>query len=147
VKRLLFALALIALPLSAQAQRTRGVNFSVAGDKYLVVSVPESLDTGVVAQVFQITPGFPFRIVSVKTYAVANARGAVTGQVRMGTDTASVLDSALVFADSTEYTAGLKARATLTGGGSTTSIRVYVSTVGAGAILGGYVVIRIRPTG
>lgn len=143
MRRLLFALALLALPYSAEAQR-RGLNFETGLDKIVVVPVTTATSQ-TAARFFTYTPGFAFRIVSIKTYCRAKA-GTVSGQVRIGSDTTTVLDSALVFtADSTEYTARVKARVVRVGHSSASSIRLYYTTDGSGALTNGFIVIRLRP--
>jgi hypothetical protein len=144
MRRFIFALALFVVPFAAEAQRPRGLNFEVGLDKVIVVPVVTAT-TQTAAKFFTYTPGFAFRVISIKTYCRAKA-GTVTGQVRVGTDTTTVLDSALVFnADSTEYAGRIKARFSRVGAGSTSSIRVYYTTDGTGALTNGFVVLRIRP--
>jgi len=147
VRRLLFALAILVsaiAPAESRAQRPRGVNFEVGQDKYIMVRLVTATSQ-TAAKAFVYTPGFNFKIISVKTYARAKA-GTVSGQIRVGTDTTTILDSALVFkADSTEYTGRVKARVLRVGAGTTASIRVYYTTDGSGALTDGYVIIRIRP--
>jgi hypothetical protein len=142
VKRLILTLALLALPFTAEAQR-RGLNFDVMSEKVLVIPVTTAVSQTAVRS-FTYTPGFAFRITSVRSYCRTLA-GTVSAQIRVAGDTASVLDSAITFTDSTQRLFTVKAAKRRTGFGSTRALSVFFTTDGSGVLTNGFVILRIKP--
>lgn len=144
MRRFILALALLcSLPLAAEAQRPRGLNLEVGLDKVLVIPI-STATSQTNALVLAYTPGYTFRIISVKTYTRVVA-GTVTGQLRVGTDTTTVLDSALTFTNTTEYNGRIKVTARTRSYGSASQLRVYYTSDGSGELTNGFIVIRIKP--
>lgn len=125
------------------ASKPRGYNFAGMGLKKIVVPIITAVGQAAV-KALGITPGFPFRIVSVETYCL-NKAGVVTGDVRIGA--VSALAAAAAFAAGVPTNAPLVGGAAkFRGGKKTDVINVHYTTDGAGVLTNGFITVTIEAT-
>lgn len=112
---------------------------AIASQRIVVPLVTAISQTGVVA--FKYTPGYAFRVVRVRSYALAKA-GAVAGKVKVATREAV---AALSFTTATEVGQTLSATDANVLGTSAEALSVEYTSDGSGVLTNGVVVIEIRP--